>query len=94
MSLTAKIVKQEEEAAAVSRMDPGRAARRQARLNRIDRVTRLIVWEGWKLIQVPGDRFAFVRLNNEGIREPNSGSFTLTEAEQFLAAKQREEWRW
>lgn len=95
MSLLEKIVKAENEAKkAVSEAAVAQLGRQTARQRRIDRVRRLIVWYGWRLIDVPGKRFAFVKADDETIRDPIHGSYTLTEAEQFLASRDQERWNW
>lgn len=95
MSLLEKIVKAELEAKkAVADAEVAKLGRETARQRRIDRVRRLVIWHGWRLIDVPGKRFAFVRADDETIRDPIHGSYTLTEAERFLTARIEERWEW
>ena len=95
MSLLEKIVKAELEAKkAVADAEVAKLGRETARQRRIDRVRRLILWHGWRLIDVPGKRFAFVKADDDALRDPIRGSYTLSEAERFLTARIEERWEW
>ena len=52
------------------------------------------MWNGWRLLPLGEDAFAFVHMNNEGERHPNSGWFSLAEAERFIEMRERENSRW
>jgi hypothetical protein len=52
------------------------------------------MWNSWRLLPLGEDAFAFVHMDNEGERHPNSGWFSLAEAERFIEMRERENSRW
>ena len=52
------------------------------------------MWNGWRLLNLGEDAFAFVHMDNESERHPHSGWFSQSEAERFVEMREREKTRW
>jgi hypothetical protein len=57
--------------------------------SRAERIRRLIRWHGWRMIEMERQRYAFINAD-ESDRAPGYGSYSIDEAEKFLAARDRE----
>lgn len=62
--------------------------------DKLKRLQSRVMWNSWRLLPLGEDAFAFVHMDNEGERHPNSGWFSLAEAERFIEMRERENSRW
>ena len=57
---------------------------------RVARMKSRVFWSGYRLIEIGGNSFAFVHSQNEMVRYPDRGGYSIDDAVAFIRARENE----